>query len=289
MPFPTKEQLTEAVASTDRLCPGPRTLGRALHLLRQDDTGVEDISDLIGSDPALASDVLRCANSVYYNRVGGVHSLREAIQVIGFESTTRLVSLSVGHQTTNRPLWAYGISAGDYWSESLFNGLFLEALAERVGCPDAGEAYITGLLRYVGRLAVDQVLEDCDCSFPLDTTKSLSEWERDTVGATQAEVGAQLLRRWNFPERIVKALEAQDYHAIRGQEGVDLLSQCMAFSAQILPVGKSFTSIMDRAKSGIPCPDEHPFMTEHRLTVESITAVFLEAFGSYSSMLDVMR
>jgi len=68
----------------------------------------------------------------------------------------------------------------------------------------------------------------------------------------------------------------------------DPLSESMSFTAQILPIGKSFASIMNMAEAGIPCPDEHPFMTEHRLTVESVTATFLEAFNAYSSTVKAM-
>jgi len=78
---------------------------------------VDEIAELISSDPASALDVLRGANSVYYSRVGGVSSLKEAVQVIRI----------FGNHTAGR-VWPRrtrprsggcgrtGFPAGDYWS-----------------------------------------------------------------------------------------------------------------------------------------------------------------------------
>jgi HD-like signal output (HDOD) protein len=269
MSLPTKAQILDAISKTENLVPAPRTLGRALQLLRDPDSGLSDIVELISRDSALAADVLRCANSAFYGRNTKIGAVGEAVQVIGFHETIRLVSLVAAHSTTHRDLGCYGIAAEDFWTESLFSGLFLDALAKYSGGIDAGEAYTVGLMRLIGRLAINQALQDLGGSLFWAGRTSLGDWERENVGLTQAEVGAGLLRKWQFPETITNAVESQDSDpsAIATAE---ILIQAMNFTTRVLPPGQpvprpesTFTDESGQATG-------HPFAVSHRLSVEAI-------------------
>jgi HD-like signal output (HDOD) protein len=100
----TKEQFLATIAKTERLVPAPRTLSHAMRLLRSSDSDLSDISDLISRDTALVVDVLRCANSAYYGVGWQVTSIGEAVQIIGFRETIRLLNLVAAHQTASRDL-----------------------------------------------------------------------------------------------------------------------------------------------------------------------------------------
>jgi len=273
--LPTKEEILAALAKTDRLIPAPRTLSRALQLLRNPDSGLDDIAELICRDSALAVDVLRCANSAFYNRKERITNVAAAVQVIGFRETIRLVNLVAVRQTTDRNLGSYGIAAEDFWAESLFSGLFLETLAHRVPALDAGEAYTTGLLRFVGRLAIDQALQDFGGSLFWDGTTPLAAWERENVGLTQAEVGSQLLRKWEFSEQMVLAIQMQEF-AVPDEAAADHpLVAAMHFTAQVLPAGRTLASIEASVTLAAGGLEQNPFATAHGL----IPATMAELLG----------
>ena len=82
MILPTKEEFRAALAKTERLIPAPRTLSRALQLLRNPDSGLSEIADLIRCDSALAVDMLRCANSAFYSRPERITDVSDAVQLI---------------------------------------------------------------------------------------------------------------------------------------------------------------------------------------------------------------
>ena len=288
MILPTKEQFLAALAKTDQLAPAPRILGRALKLLHNPDSGLQEIAELIRLDSALAVDVLRCANSAFYSRGTRVAEVDDAVQVIGFRETIRLVSLVATHQSTNRHLGSYGIAAEDFWAESLFNGLFLEAVARQVPVVDAGEAYTAGLLRFVGRLAIDQVLQDLGGGLFWDGTTPLPEWERANVGLTQAEVGGRLLRKWEFPEQIVLAIEAQDLTMSGNAEATPPLVQSMHFTAQVLPAGTNLLSIDALAEAAVSGPEQHPFALAHQLTAPSVADLLHKAHEAFVAVRETL-
>lgn len=285
MILPTKQELLAALATTDRLAPAPRTLGRALLLLRDPNSGLDAIAELIRRDSALAVDVLRGANSAYYSRPTHVADVGDAVQVIGFAETVRLVSLVAAHQTTNRNLSSYGIPAEDFWAESLFNGLLLEALVRHIGSIDAGEAYTIGLLRFVGRLAIDQALQDFGSSLFWDGHTPLAEWESEHVGVTQAEVGALLLRKWQFPEAIVLAVEGQGLAAPATSAPV---VQAAHFVARMLPDGTNLATINSLAATPVSFPADHPFALVHHLDAETLTQVRAEALRGFAGIRETL-
>lgn len=288
MNLTNKDRLLEAIEKTDRLLPAARTLGRALHLLQDAKSTLLDIAQLINCDSALAVDVLRCANSAFYSRASRVSSIGEAMHVIGFDETKRFVCLAVAEKATNRELKAYGISAEDYWSESLFNGYFLEDLMKRVGDADPAEAYIVGLLRFVGRLLIDDVISGSADFAVWDGSTILAEWEQSQVGLTQSNVGGKMLRKWSFPPRLCNAIESQNCTDQR-HHASSRLADCMRFVSEILPEGKSFTLIDPSMGGGIPCEEDHPFLIAHRLKFDAVAEVYQTAKNSCASIREVMR
>ena len=277
--IPSKEQFLAALAKTEQLFPAPRTLGRALFLLRDAHSDLGDISGLIGCDPALAADILRCANSAFYGFGLRVSAVDEAVQKIGFRETIRLLSLVVAHGATNRDLGSYGIPAEDSWAESLFSGLLLENLARAGNDLDSEEAYTAGLLRFLGRLAINQTIEDFGGGLFWNGTEPLDAWELATVGLTQAEAGALLLRKWKFSESMARAVENQNVPDI--SESPNSLVQAMHFLARILPSGLDLAYFLSLDQRPLAVPEDHPFARLQGLDAGRVGQLVAETHQSF--------
>lgn len=283
-----KDRLLAALTQLEQLAPAPRTLGRVIQLLRQPDSGIHAIAELIRCDSGLAADVLRCANSAYYNRSIRVAAINDAVQVIGFQETVRIVSLVAVRQTTHRDLACYGIPAEDFWAESLFNGLFAEALARRVGSIDGGEAYTVGLLRFIGRLAINQVVENLGFGVFWDRTAPVSAWEQENTGYTQAQIGAQLLRKWDFPEHMALAMEAQEHTEAAPSGSAHPLIPALNFVAQVLPAGTGLAELPTIIGTPRLLAAAAPFATAHQLTADSTTELLEEAYRSFVEIRETL-
>lgn len=231
----SQELLRCAITRIEKLSSAPAILARAMIVLRDPHSDIESIAKLVGADPSLTADLIRCANSVFYGNGEPLQTLGAAVQRIGSTETIRLLQLAVTRVLSKRHLCCYGISAEDFWAESLFNGLFMRNLASASGLADADQAYTVGLLRFIGRLAIDQAIDDLGGGLFWSRTGSISDWELQSVGFGQAEAGAILLGKWKFSEDMIQAIGGQTEPAQLTTPS--WLANALYFSSRIFPQG----------------------------------------------------
>lgn len=276
-PKPTPEQIQAAISQIESFSPAPQILGRALLLMRDAQCNVETVAALIRGDPALAGDIIRIANSAYFSGEQRAQNVEYALQRIGFREAKRLLTFAVSRILTLGNLKNYCISAEDFWAESLFNGLFMERLAEFTGAADAGDAYTAGLLRYIGRLAINQSIDTLGGGVHWIGTESLSQWEMDNVGLTHARAGGMLLRRWRFPEALSVACEGQERPALLPSPS--WLAAALFFISSVVPqdFDQPFNPVLG------PIADSE-FLHPNGLTVESVEKIFADACAAYGEI-----
>ena len=269
--LPTNAQFLAALNEVENFSPAPVILSQALALLRDPMSDIDCISDLVASDAVLAADLVRCANSAYYGS-GKCRCVEEAVQKIGFNEAVHRLNLAVARIASSRDLRWYGITGADFWAECLFNGIFLHGLAQETGNAGTGEAYTVGLLRFIGRLAINQTLEKVRGGLRRTGREPILRWERESVGVTQAQAGALLLRKWRFPESIVQAIAEQDAPMARPESR--WLAAALGFASEVLPqgVGQPFPYPADGAPDltlvgadFMRCNRLTPASTEHLL------------------------
>ena len=268
---PTKEQFLAAILKIERFSPAPRVLSKALGLLRNPNAELDDIVALIRSDSALSADIIRGANSAFYGAGERVSSLDRALQKIGFREGIRLLNHAVAHLAAGRNLGSYGIAAEDFWAESLFHGLLLEVLAKETGAVSPDDAHTAGLLRYIGRLAINQSIDDLGGGLFWDTSVAVVEWELENVGVTQEQAGALLLNHWQFPDATVQAIEFQREPGRAPQP--NWLADALAFAAVVLPAGCESAKLGEVLAATLPELESHPFTQANKLSAERIAGV----------------
>jgi HD-like signal output (HDOD) protein len=203
MPF-TNQELADAV---DKLPPVVSVMWRLLGVLDDPDSDVDDIARLIRVDTALATQVLRLANSPHYGLVERVATIEAAIQHIGVTEISRLVSTLSSREIFAHPLACYGFSVSLLWQHTLAVALGAEAVAGHFGT-DPGVAYLAGLLHPVGFVALDAIA--AARGMPVrPSTMALAEWERAKFGADNTVVAARVLQFWSFPEELSTAVAAR--------------------------------------------------------------------------------
>ncbi len=274
---PTPEQIQAAIGRIESFSPAPRILGRALVLLRDAQCDIDSVATLIRGDPALTGDIIRIANSAYFAGEQRVQSVEHALQRIGFGQAMRLLTLAVSRIMTLENLTNYSIPAEDFWAESLFNGLFMEELAKATGAVEPSDAYTAGLLRYIGRLAINRSIDACGGGVFWLGAETLTQWEMDNVGITHAEAGAILLRRWQFPEDMIVACEGQEHPALL--PAPNWHASALFFVSSVIP--QDFDKPFDPALAPIADSD---FLHPNRLTVLSVEKAFADAVTAYQGI-----
>ncbi len=195
----------------------PTNAQRILMLAEDEDSQVDDLYEVIRSDPILAMRVLRRVNSAYYGLKNKIADLSQAIGLLGFREIRNMaLTVYVGRLIRE---------GGDYrnftrealWSHSVAVAATSNMIANVCGGVSGAEAYIAGLLHDVGLILIDQQLHRHFCSVldRLQQSTPTDEIEREILTFDHAELGAYVTRQWSFPECVGDAIRyhhtPQDY------------------------------------------------------------------------------
>ncbi len=179
-------------------------------MLADIDTDVSAISQVLRTDPALTTRVIRMSKTIMFGGAGAeVVDIEQALTRVGFSNVLSLVGAAGITQLAPEPLKLYGIDLDTFQRCSLCHALAAETLARAVG-EDSQAAYVAALLRGLGMLvlnrAVDGVLGD-EAMFVPEQEQSYEEFELRLFGVTSVAVTRTLMEEWQFPEAIVSAID----------------------------------------------------------------------------------
>lgn len=195
------------IAAAKLLPAAPQIMSKLHKMLLDSNSGMSDIAELLKRDVALTTRIIRIANSPAYNG-GGLGTIEEALQRVGFSEVFRLVGVVANASLTDSNLRCYGYAAETFRSHCLCMALVAEGVAKHTGM-DSRLAYTAGLLGGIGCILLDRLgrdsLEAAE-TFPMAGHGHLAEWERRIFGMSHHDVAGVLLREWAFPDAVVKAL-----------------------------------------------------------------------------------
>ena len=165
-----------------------------LRLADDNRASLEDIATVIGRDPALASQILRVANSAVYGMGGQTTSLSRAACILGLRTVTLL---SLSFSVVTRPDLA-DARASLVWRHTLATSAIARAISTARDPRMADECFVVGLLGVLGRIAL------ADHPAYAGAARATQGWlatedEMAAVGCTSDEVTGQILDGWGLP------------------------------------------------------------------------------------------
>lgn len=210
---------SELVEKVKNLAPAPHTALKLVALLDRPAVDNEEIVQVLKFDNVLTAKLLRACNSPFYGFSEPVASVEQAVLILGHQQILRLLFAIAFNSTMSLPLPGYAGEAKELWRHSLVTALACETLAndELPVEAESAVAFTAGLLHDMGKLALNQVLEEgAQQAIRLrirEYGQSWSEAEQQVIGTDHAEVGALLLQKWKLPEEIVEAA-ANHHHPV---------------------------------------------------------------------------
>ncbi len=175
----------------------------AMQLAVNPDASAVQLEKLIGTDPVLAGEVLRTANSPLFSPVTPIRTIRQAVMFMGLPEACRVLSAASLRPIFQSPLLR------PLWTHSLEVARFTEALARASGKADPEEAFLTGLIHDVGRLALWKLPANVSARYRqlLDQGCEPLFAEVLLCGFDHAAAGADVARHWRLPPAISEAIE----------------------------------------------------------------------------------
>ena len=213
-----------------------------IRLCSDKEVPIPKLVKIIAGDQSLTSQILKVANSSYFNYPRTIYSLDRAIIILGFNLLRDIsVSLAVfslfkGFKTKNYDLLR------NIWRHSLYTGISCKVLAQNYEPESKENLYIGGLLHDIGKLVLittmgkdyDLLIEKAE-----QETISMVELESKFLGVNHSEVGAGLIELWNLPESLVSI--AKFHHCPREYRSQDKISRWI----QLVYLGDIFAHLLE--------------------------------------------
>lgn len=181
------------------------------------DFTVDEVAMVANEDPALASQMLKMANSPMYMGRTKVATIKEVVIRLGAQQVTNIAiaaSQAAAHASSNpeldrymKLLWqhSHGCAVGSRW------------LARNCGMRGAvDESYLAALLHDVGKLYLLKAVERLVAA---GVIKSLFDDELilEIFDAMHVEQGVRLVQHWNFPAmygNVIAAHHAEEWDVV---------------------------------------------------------------------------
>ncbi len=173
----------------------------------RDDIDVASLAAKVSKDQVISAKVLRLANTAHFGSPRQISSIEDAVIVLGFDKLRTLVIAS-GIAGMAIPIPAF--DKVHYWRYSL-NVANTAKLLAKMARQNGEVAFTAGLLHSIGQLLI-HIAAPADAAAVeklVASGASRTASEMNTFGFNHAEVGAELARRWNFPQLIQDAIR---YH-----------------------------------------------------------------------------
>ncbi|RQO67098.1 HDOD domain-containing protein [Aquitalea sp. FJL05] len=198
--------------ASGRLPMVPKVVQELIESFHKTDINIDEISDKVGHDQVLTARVLRLANTARFGGSRRVGSLDDAVVLLGFDNLRILV---IASGITGATAGIAGFDMKSFWQRSFAMANTAKRLA-RLAKLDAQLGYTCGLLSNIGELVLHVAMPEQAVQIDKIVAGGADRvaTERMLLGVDLTEVGAELARRWNFPDDIQQAI--RDQHDLLG-------------------------------------------------------------------------
>jgi len=215
------------------LPPMPQVVMEIHSQLSGENINTRKIADSIETDQAIASKVLRLANSAYYGMSGRVSSIQNALNLMGLRGLLEAVAMAGCQKLLTGKLPGYGYEAEDLWRHSLAVAYGCKILAYSKDPGISDTAHLAGLIHDVGKLVLDRFVAEKKPeieAFMQSEQKTFLDAETYFFGYSHARVAREVCKKWKFPEVISNAI---NWHHKPSGSNQDLLSYILHMADQL--------------------------------------------------------
>ena len=185
----------------------PKVVQEVIDSFNNDSISIDEIARKLAADQVLSAKLLRLANSSYYHSERNIGTVDDAVLMLGFMTVRTLVvssGLTSGFKTMP------GVDLKQFWRYSMHTAVIAKWVAKKIKA-NSDFAFTVGLMHAIGQLVMhaampEQTLQIDKIAGPLDSRR-LSV-EHTSFGYDFSDVGAELAKRWRFPDNFSTVIKA---------------------------------------------------------------------------------
>lgn len=170
---------------------------------------IEEAIKLVNEDPALASEMLRYANTTYNSGKAPITTIKNAVIRLGSQQVVNLAfTASMANSKSDNPV--INTYLKKLWQHSHAVAITSAWLAVQVGHDsdvsdiNADEVYLAGLFHDIGKLYVLKLMDGLIGSGELQVNEGLID---DILDDLNTPLGIKVMEHWSIPQIYINALE----------------------------------------------------------------------------------
>lgn len=213
------KELELAIQTAGDLPTIPVVATKVMQLIESENATADELARIVASDPAVAARVLKISNSAFYGCQRQIQSLSVAIVILGF-NTLKSIVVAASVKQVYKP---FGLTEKMLWEHSFGAGLAARIIASNTRLANQEEAFLAGLFHDIGKIIMNNLDSE---KFQLAMRRCYNEdmvfedAEKSVFPYSHDEVGAYVIKKWNFPEVLFNAV--MQHHQLKFGEQADI-------------------------------------------------------------------
>jgi len=200
------EDRKQAIVTVFRDIPRPPRLLQ--HLLSPDFVSAAssaELVDLIAGEPLIAAKVLGTVNSPFYALKAPVHSIEQAVSLLGLNAVRSVCLQYLLIQAFKSDSAERQQILDRTWSASAVASEIVQQLSSRLDLPERGIMASAVVLSFLGHLATAATMpRGVLATIPTLGYLARSKAEQQKFGVCSSEIGRLLMLEWGLPAQIVE-------------------------------------------------------------------------------------
>ena len=204
-----KDKIDELLKDDTKLPSIASVVLKVMEMVQQPDVSIQALAAEISIDPSITANIIKLSNSAYYRQSKPIKTVQEALMTLGIKVVREIILLTAAKGILNKNIPGYQIDAEAMWLHSLVVAELAAKIAREKKLGVEPElAFTGGLLHDIGKVVLAQFFPAAMMQIK-NELKEQKEFfttiEKKHFGYDHQDVGARLLKKWNFPEELIAA------------------------------------------------------------------------------------
>lgn len=182
----------------------PEVVRTLITQLNDPKLNMDAIAKNVTKDQVISMKVLRLVNSAHFGLSRKISSIEDAVVMLGMH---QLKTLIIASGIVSSVPEIDGFDVKSFWSDSFRNATYAKWIAKEVGA-NAEMVFTSGLINDLGKILIYLGLPKLahEVDEHVRAGKPRAQVEQNRLGFTNAQVCAELCRRWKFPDELIQTV-----------------------------------------------------------------------------------
>lgn len=173
----------------------PNVVIKALDIVKDPNSSMADLGNIITYDQSLSIKVLNIVNSAYYGFAQQITSITRALSFLGMNKTKNLIIT-----VAMKPMFSSEKNKS-LWEHSIKTAVGCEFISEHLNIRDCDEAFVLGFMHDIGRIIINMQNAEIVAKINeyVEEGSDVIETENAFLQTNHSEVGAVLAKNWQLP------------------------------------------------------------------------------------------